>query len=172
MRYQTLTKDYDVIQKPAHYANHSIEPLDYAKDLLSNNDMTAYQGALVMNVIKYISRFPYKGKKVEDLEKAQFYLNELVDSVSGDEGDSTDRMYIKGIYDPLRNIHPDRVLTNLLKNSSFTTNKIGEILNINPKLLVSASMDELPDATTNNYIDAFLNNTKVYNSLPRRCLDE
>lgn len=29
-------------------------------------------------VIKYLSRFPYKGKRKEDLEKARWYLNRLI----------------------------------------------------------------------------------------------
>lgn len=36
-----------------------------------------YEGFLVGNVIKYISRYKYKGTPEEDISKAIFYLTEL-----------------------------------------------------------------------------------------------
>lgn len=80
----TSSNNYDIITKPAHYANHTIEPLDYVTDLLTNSKFTAMEGALVMNIIKYISRFPYKGTPVEDVKKAQFYLSKLTGIVEAE----------------------------------------------------------------------------------------
>jgi hypothetical protein len=58
---------YDVISTPEHYVTHpsGIEPID----------ITAYETFLRGNVIKYVMRAPYKGKELEDLQKARQYLD-------------------------------------------------------------------------------------------------
>ena len=33
------------------------------------------------NIIKYVTRHPYKGKSLEDLKKARWYLNKLIEEV-------------------------------------------------------------------------------------------
>lgn len=54
---------------PAHYSRQPITPLEY----IVANKMGFIEG----NIIKYVSR--YKGKNgVEDLKKAQWYINKLI----------------------------------------------------------------------------------------------
>ena len=48
---------------------------------MNDSDWNAYQGGLLFNIYKYIDRAPYKGKRVEDLKKAAWYLNKLIDEV-------------------------------------------------------------------------------------------
>ena len=60
----------DKVNHPKHYTNGKIEPIDY----INGNKMDYLEG----NVIKYISRYKYKNG-VEDLEKARFYLNMLIE---------------------------------------------------------------------------------------------
>ena len=60
----------DIINHPKHYTNGKIEPIDY----INANDMDYLEG----NIIKYISRYKYKNGK-EDLYKAKFYLNMLIE---------------------------------------------------------------------------------------------
>jgi hypothetical protein len=57
----------DNVNSPAHYKAGGIETIDFieAKGL----------GYNLGNVIKYVSRADHKGKKLEDLKKAQWYLN-------------------------------------------------------------------------------------------------
>jgi len=81
---------FNDITFPSHYANHSIEPIDYVTDLLTKSNFTAMEGALVLNIIKYISRFPYKGTPVKDVEKAQWYLDRLVKLVQEERGEESD----------------------------------------------------------------------------------
>lgn len=81
---------YDNVDRPQQYNldkisvnggnvhNQSIQPLDYSERLLTGHDFSGFEGAMVMNVVKYVSRFPFKGKPIEDLKKAQFYINRLV----------------------------------------------------------------------------------------------
>ena len=40
-----------------------------------------FEGYLQGNVIKYISRYRYKGTALEDLRKAEWYINRLVKEV-------------------------------------------------------------------------------------------
>ena len=57
----------DNVNHPAHYKTGGIETIDFieAKSLSYN----------LGNVIKYITRADHKGNRVEDLKKAQWYLN-------------------------------------------------------------------------------------------------
>jgi hypothetical protein len=60
----------DNVNHPAHYKMGGIETIDFleAKNLNYN----------LGNVVKYITRADYKGNKIEDLKKAQWYLNREV----------------------------------------------------------------------------------------------
>ena len=67
----------DNVNHPKHYTKGRIEPIDF----INANDMDYLEG----NIIKYISRYKYKGG-VEDLEKAGFYLKMLIQrETSGEE---------------------------------------------------------------------------------------
>ena len=53
----------DTINHPPHYKVGGIETIDYMK----------------AKSIKYLSRTGYKGDALEDLKKAQWYLNKLIE---------------------------------------------------------------------------------------------
>lgn len=57
--------EIDMVNHPQHY-QHGIEPIVY----IESHDLNFNLG----NVIKYISRSPYKGTELEDLKKAKCYL--------------------------------------------------------------------------------------------------
>lgn len=63
-------KEEDNVNEPLHYTQGSIEVLDY----IIAKDFNFLEG----NIIKYISRYKFKNG-LEDLKKAQFYLNKLID---------------------------------------------------------------------------------------------
>jgi len=63
----------DVVNHPSHYINGNRETIDTIKDVTGE----AFEGYLVGNILKYISRYKFKNG-VEDLEKAQWYLNKLI----------------------------------------------------------------------------------------------
>ena len=42
----------------------------------------AFKGYLKGNCLKYLWRYDYKGKQVEDLQKAGWYLNKLTEMVT------------------------------------------------------------------------------------------
>ena len=56
----------DAVNHPSHYNQGAIEVIDFIEDRQFNFN--------VGNAVKYICRAPYKGKCIEDLEKAIFYL--------------------------------------------------------------------------------------------------
>lgn len=60
--------------RPDHYKVGGIEPYEYMKMKMTKEQ---YEGFLLGNVIKYVSRYQHKNG-VEDLKKAQWYLNELI----------------------------------------------------------------------------------------------
>ena len=45
----------------------------------------AFRGYLKGNVEKYLWRYNYKNKPLEDLQKAKWYLNKLIEEVSNDK---------------------------------------------------------------------------------------
>ena len=63
-------KSLERVNHPKHYTNGKIEPIDY----INGNGMDYLEG----NIIKYISRYKFKNG-LEDLEKAKFYLNMLIE---------------------------------------------------------------------------------------------
>ena len=65
-----------------HYTEGTIECIDYLKD---NMDPVMFMGFLEGNTKKYLHRYRYKGKPVEDLEKAQVYLGWLIEEMKGKE---------------------------------------------------------------------------------------
>jgi len=68
----------DNVDSPFHYGQGSIESIEYIKDMLTQEELIGfYRG----NVSKYLHRWRYKGKPVEDLKKARWYLNALIQEV-------------------------------------------------------------------------------------------
>jgi len=63
----------DAVNHPPHYKTGGIETIDFieAKSLSYN----------LGNVVKYLTRADHKGNKIEDLKKAQWYLNREVSNL-------------------------------------------------------------------------------------------
>ena len=68
--------DPDMVNNPDHYTHNGIEAIDVIEAKLTDEQ---FQGYLQGSVMKYLLRSNYKGKRNEDLNKAQWYLNCLVD---------------------------------------------------------------------------------------------
>tara|TARA_R110000787_G_scaffold37078_3_gene94442 strand:+ start:14067 stop:14360 length:294 start_codon:yes stop_codon:yes gene_type:complete len=73
--------DTDPVNSPTHYNLFGIECIDAIEASLSTEE---FKGMLKGNAIKYLWRYAYKGKPLEDLEKAQWYLNKLITKVKAD----------------------------------------------------------------------------------------
>lgn len=59
------------INHPDHYTVGGIEVYDFIESWKLD--------FAIGNVVKYLSRSPYKGKKLEDLKKARWYLNKAIE---------------------------------------------------------------------------------------------
>lgn len=59
-----------------HYDRSIIQPIDFMESSFTRDE---YRGFLKGQVIKYISRYQYKGKPLDDLEKGRQYLNWLIE---------------------------------------------------------------------------------------------
>lgn len=68
----------DNVNNPSHYTAGGIETLDYIKAKVSD-----YPSYAVGNILKYVSRYEHKNG-IEDLKKAQFYLNDLIEWMESD----------------------------------------------------------------------------------------
>ncbi len=68
----------DKVNNPAHYTAGGIETLDYIKAKVKD-----YPSYAVGNILKYVSRYEHKNG-IEDLKKAQFYLNDLIEWMESD----------------------------------------------------------------------------------------
>jgi hypothetical protein len=70
---EKLVMTYDNVNHPSHYKVGGIETIDFieAKSLSYN----------LGNVVKYLTRADHKGNKLEDLKKAQWYLNREVSNL-------------------------------------------------------------------------------------------
>jgi|TARA_R110000782_G_scaffold269681_1_gene368259 hypothetical protein len=75
---ETLSENYNSVSKPFHYNTGDIECIDYIKQVLGNEGFIAYcQG----NMIKYQHRHRYKQKPVEDMEKAAWYMDKMMQTM-------------------------------------------------------------------------------------------
>jgi len=64
----------DNVNHPPHYKVGGIETIDFIEAKSLNYNLG--------NVVKYLTRADYKGNKLEDLKKAQWYLNREVSKLS------------------------------------------------------------------------------------------
>ena len=64
-----------MVDNPPHYNNGSIECIEAIEAMLSRDE---YIGYLRGNALKYMWRFRYKKKPIEDLRKARWYEERLI----------------------------------------------------------------------------------------------
>jgi hypothetical protein len=70
----------DNITKPKHYYSGNIDVIYFLENYFpSTHKVTVKEGFYLANVLKYVSRYKMKGKPLEDLEKARFYLDKLIE---------------------------------------------------------------------------------------------
>ena len=69
----------DNVNHPSHYTQGAIECIDAIKE--ATKELFGIEAVCTANVIKYVWRWKFKNG-VEDLKKAQWYLNRLIEEVS------------------------------------------------------------------------------------------
>lgn len=68
----------DVVNNPSHYNTGNIECIEAIEESMSTAE---FKGYLKGNTMKYLWRYDYKEKPVEDLKKARWYLDRLIKSL-------------------------------------------------------------------------------------------
>ena len=71
------TSKFDDVNYPQHYNEGGIEAIDAIKASMSSLE---FKGYLKGNALKYMWRYTYKDNPVEDLRKAKWYLEKLIES--------------------------------------------------------------------------------------------
>ena len=72
----------DMVQKPPHYNKFSFQPIDIIAEVTNY-----YEGSTAFHigtVLKYLCRAPFKGKLLEDLKKASYYLTRAIEEMEDD----------------------------------------------------------------------------------------
>jgi hypothetical protein len=75
-----MQEKQDMVNSPSHYNESGIECIDALQAMLGK-DFDAY---LQGNIAKYLWRYRYKNG-IEDLKKAQWYLNKLIEVYDGNK---------------------------------------------------------------------------------------
>jgi hypothetical protein len=70
----------DMVNSPSHYTAGSIECIDAIEASMTPE---AFKGYCKGACMKYLWRYEHKGKSLEDLKKARWYLNKLMTKVEG-----------------------------------------------------------------------------------------
>lgn len=73
----------DNVNHPAHYTAGDVECIDALESMACGYDVPV-QASLAWQVGKYIWRAPLKHNKLEDLEKAKWYLDRLISKAKGE----------------------------------------------------------------------------------------
>lgn len=69
---------YSNVNHPSHYATNGIECIDA---MIASQGVNTVVNFCVCNAFKYIWRCTHKGKTLEDLQKAQWYLNKAINLI-------------------------------------------------------------------------------------------
>lgn len=67
---------WEAVDHPSHYNQGKIEAIDYIQAW----NMDFVEGS----VIKYITRYKFKGKPLEDLKKAKWYIERLIQNLEAE----------------------------------------------------------------------------------------
>ena len=76
---EKLLADFDVVERPQHYASTSIECIDAMRETQGDEAVKAF---CVCNAFKYLWRHNSKNGD-EDIKKANWYLNKAVELMEG-----------------------------------------------------------------------------------------
>lgn len=71
-------KPKEAVNHPSHYNSGKYEAIDVIEDW----GLGFHDG----NAVKYICRHRHKGKPIEDLKKARWYLDRLIEAYENEEG--------------------------------------------------------------------------------------
>ena len=75
----------EAVNKPPHYNSGSIECIDAMQAMADGSLVWGHNAHLWQTAFKYLWRWPYKKKPVEDLKKCRWYLDRLISLIEEKE---------------------------------------------------------------------------------------
>ena len=73
----------DMVNNPAHYNTRDVKTIDLIDLFLEGkeDELNLKQGHYLATALKYLDRFPFKGKPTMDLQKAIWYIERLLKTI-------------------------------------------------------------------------------------------
>ena len=82
-RFKVIEDEADMVNHPSHYTYKSMECNEIIEVMCEGiNEGQAYK---LGNIIKYLYRYPMKGKPIEDLQKAKTYIDMIIEKLESEE---------------------------------------------------------------------------------------
>ena len=75
----------DMVNSPSHYTNGSIECIDAMKSMTHGAIVSAFVSYCWLASFKFLWRWHYKGKPIQDLEKARWYINKMIEKLKEED---------------------------------------------------------------------------------------
>lgn len=76
-----IEKVEDLVNSPSHYNQGTVEVIEILEqqaEAMSKNDIDPKAIPHICNALKYLCRFQSKGKPIEDLNKAKWYIDRAI----------------------------------------------------------------------------------------------
>ena len=80
----TDTIGLDMVDNPPHYNNASIECIDAMEAMTKGSDISGHSAYCWQTAFKYLWRWPYKEKALQDLYKCRWYIDRLISLLEKD----------------------------------------------------------------------------------------
>ena len=163
---QNVNANKDMVNHPDHYQSESgLEVIDVIKAFTSN--LTGIEATDTGNVLKYMCRWKNKNG-VEDLKKAKWYLEHLIDNVENriDSKEEDESDLIKALIDGIKNCDID-YMTHIFadkKEAERALSIMNDIIDCYGVTTLSDFYDLAGitgDYTTNNYGWTNLDDAKI-----------
>lgn len=82
--HSVISTQTDLVNSPAHYTQGRFEAIDVIEDVIKGAP-DPISGMLLGNTLKYLLRVWFKDLPIQDLRKAQWYLNRLIQHLEAKE---------------------------------------------------------------------------------------
>ena len=89
----------DLVDRPAHYTAGRYQAIDVIEDAVQHAPDPA-SGFLLGNTLKYLLRAWLKGNTIQDLCKARWYLNRLIDRLESQKNLTLHQQLVKDVPPP------------------------------------------------------------------------
>lgn len=82
---ENAANENDTIDSPSHYTQGALYGIECIQAMEAQSTPDEFAGYLRLSAVKYIWRFRDKGKPLEDLRKARWFLDRLIEAVAVNE---------------------------------------------------------------------------------------